>query len=228
MPNAPCPLEFLTPRCLVLDDVDLEHPEKNSLYRKMFLAVSRIQPEWTWICCGFEGTPPLMISPQWIERTEIILGIDHTLKLHDKQGLASQILPSLYKSVHECTGGLITSALTPKCLARKVTLISVKTILKPEESKFIAETKILTIGVSPLPSSSSLINVTPLLLGAEVEGIAACTLNLSLEQLQKLSKEAALKSCSEHFANGMKGTLVQRIRKEKNSCAGQTFVKEFT
>ena len=225
MPNAPCPLEFLTPRCLVLDDVDLQNQEKNSVYREMFLAVSRIQPEWTWICCGFEGTPPFMIPPQWIERTELVLGIDNTLKLHDKRGLGSQILPSLFKAVHESTSGLIFSALTPKCLARKVTLISVKCILKPEESKFIAETKIIHIGGSTLPSSSSLINVTPLLLGAEVEGIAACTLLLSLERLQYLSEEEALKSCSEHFANGNRGTLAQRIKKEDNCSAGQAFVE---
>jgi hypothetical protein len=221
MPGAVCPLDFLTPRCAVIDDVNLSEPKE---FYNQFQCLERISADWTWITSGFNGVPPTHVPMEWMLSSRGVLGLPKDdSKIYDKDGLGEQLLPSIYSQVHHSKEGIIATLTMPRSLMRKVTLIPTKTPVSTKEIDFISSIKFILSQVDPLNAET--LSNEEILLGCNVKKIQGLSIDVAVQRTEPMSMVEANDSLLNHFCYQAQGTLAQRLQNSSLS-SSLGFAKE--
>lgn len=190
MPSAKVPMHLLRARCIVIDlpaplDLDIQ---------------DNLRADWTWITLGYDGEPPSHLPARYAEWNSASDPID------------SSFHPDLWRILHEPSTGFLQKLKMPKSILRRVSLIPMIAGPTENERAFLQSVARIQQSMTALPVAVlPLASVASALLGAQVNGVPACQLQLALPRSSPMKQEEAEKNLAAHFASALKGTLAQRV-----------------
>lgn len=202
-PRARLPCGLLRAKAILVDDFPL-----NDSTRKLFQDIDQVfEADWKFVTLGYDGEPPRFLHPNVLDTIDTFFNIPMEARtVHDT------LVPDIWRLFSEYNTNLVTYMQTPRCLLRKVSLVAIECGPTEQENQFFANMLNIKQSQTALPVKLCDQDITNSLVGAELCGIAGCTLKILLPRLETISFENAMKNCEDHFEKE-NGTIAQRISK---------------